>query len=126
MIDHALRFSDETTAQTALPAFYATAWDGSRCIPKQTITTSPAVWDNTDPMHPVLVTPATTLSGFWITIALDSLSQDLVSLPNGALRFAFDRDAQAFVHRAQDLNLALLATAKIEPVFAGVTYPFGG
>lgn len=127
MFDHVCAFSSEDAAKAALPGYNPNGgWNYSIGIFGQTVTTSPAVWDRTDPEHPVLVTPAQTLPGFWLTITLPALSEEIKNLPNNACRFVFDYDAQSFAYTAPDLNAALLQTAKIEPVFAGRTYPFGG
>lgn len=132
MIDHILAFSDEASAKSALPQYVskdengAIHWNASVGIYGQTVTVTPAVWDNTDPRNPVLVTPAVTLPGFWLSLGLKEQSQELIDLPNYALRFTFNRNTGTFGYLAPSLNQALLATAKIEPTFAGVNYPFNG
>lgn len=128
MIDHVLNFATEQAAIAALPAYYVSnAWDQSKTYPNQTVTLIPAVWDNTDPLYPVLITPAVTLPGFWISISLSELDQKLIDLPNYALRFATNRDlsrpgTNKYVYLAPDLNKVQLVTGKIEPVPAGATY----
>lgn len=127
MIDHVCKFADETEALTSLPDFCALAqWDTSRVIPGVSIIIADAVWDNTDPQNPVLVSPEQKLPGFWLAIALPELSSDLTGIPGGACRFAAHRETGAIVYQAADLNVALLASARVSPVFAGSQYNFGG
>lgn len=123
MIDHTLVFASEAAARVALGV---EEFDMSIGIYGQTVTTTPAVWDTTNPLEPVLVTPAVILPGFWLSLGLKEQSQDLINLPNYALRFTYNRETGKFDYKAPNLNLALLATAKIEPTFAGVNYPFNG
>lgn len=118
MIDHVLKFASEPAAQSALPAYHIDgAWDGSRVIAPVSIVTADAVWDGE-----TLVSPRVVLPGFWIAIALDALSPELIALPDHALRFAADREAGGFPYLAADIDGALLSTARVEPVFAGSGY----
>lgn len=126
-IDHVAKFTDEAGAADALPSYRAgDGWDTSRVLAGVSIITADAVWDNTDPQNPVLVSPEQTLPGFWLAIGLPELSQDLIALPGNALRFAANRETGQIIYTAPDLNVALLASARVSPVFAGSQYQFGG
>jgi len=128
LVDHVFAFTSEAQAKEALSTHVnQDNWDTSIGIYGQTVTITPAVWDNTDPMAPVLVTPAVTAPGWWCSIALPTLRY--TQLPQ--LRFAMQRNEDesipsTMIYQAADFNAALFATAKIEPVFTGVTYPFNG
>lgn len=127
MLDHVFNFPDEETAKDALTDYCRDGnWNTSVGIYGQTVTITPAVWDSTDPMAPVLVTPAVTAPGYWCSISLTEYKPEFAEIPNNALRFAFDCDTQTFVYLAPNIDMNLLQTATIEPVFAGHHYPFGG
>lgn len=125
MIDHVFCFTSEETAKAALTDYCREGnWDTSVGIYGQTVTITPAVWDNTDPMAPVLVTPAVTAPGYWCSISLTEYKPEFAEIADTALRFAFDCDTQTFVYTAPNIDMNLLQTATIEPVFAGHAYPF--
>lgn len=132
MLDHVFCFPDEATAKASLPEYVSadgegnSLWNTSVGIYGQTVTITPAVWDHTDPMAPVLVTPAVTAPGYWCSISLTEYKPEFAEIANNALRFAFDCDTQQFVHLAPNIDQNLLQNATIEPVFAGHHYPFGG
>jgi len=123
MIDHVLRFASEAAAQSALPAYHIDgAWDGSRVIAPVSIVTADAVWDGE-----ALVSPEQVLPGWWIVVSLDAVSAELRDLPGGACRFVADGDAASrgepwWVYLAPDLDVDLLSTARVSPVFAGSGY----
>lgn len=126
MMDHMLRFASEDAARAALPAYCADGqWDGSRTIPGVSIITAEAVWDGE-----ALVSPEAVLPGWWIVVSLDAVSAALRDLPGGACRFVADGDAASrgepwWVYLAPDLDVGLLATARVSPVFAGALYQMG-
>jgi len=128
MIDHVLVFASEDAAKTELARFCPNGnWDESVCIPGIELITANEVWDTSDLEHTILVSPKQTLPGWWIAIALSELDADLTAMT--ATRFAASRELAAsgqspFVYMAQDLNVALLVTARISPVFAGSAYRF--
>jgi len=85
MIDHLLTFANETAAHTALKKLgfgsvdeeSNVVWDRSRVDPGVKLILADAVWDNTDPENPVLVTPQQVVPGFHITISLPEASKAL-------------------------------------------------
>ncbi len=141
MIDHLLVFADETAARAALPAYClqgrdgAWRWDGSRVVTGVQIITAEAVWNRSDPdpMKATLATPEQHLPGFWLAIALPDLSPALRDLPGDVCRYISDRDAanagapreQFTLYLSASVDPAILATARVSPVFAGSAYPFG-
>jgi hypothetical protein len=121
MMDHVLRFADEAAAQAALPVYCIDgAWDGSRVIAPVSVVTADAVWEGD-----ALVSPRAVLPGYWLAIALDEVSADLVSLPGDVLRFVAERETGAFAFLAADIDAGLLSTARVDPVFAGSGYWMG-
>lgn len=132
LIDHVFCFTNEAQAKQLLPNHFTTTeqqdyWDTSIGIYNQKVTVQDAVWNNTDPMNPILVSPPVYAPGWWCSIALKELSYTNLS----QLRFAMQRNEDerlpsTLVYQAADFNAALFATAKIEPVFTGVNYPFNG
>jgi len=94
MIDHLLTFANETAAHALLdPLGFGSDdnWDRSRVDPGVKLITADAVWDNSDPENPVLVTPQEVVSGFHVTIALPDASTVLDGLPGPVLRVAENR-----------------------------------
>lgn len=133
MSDHFCVFPDEATAKAALPAYhYANGnWDTSRVLPDLKIITADAVYDNTDPENPVLVTPETILPGWWIAVSdKDGLVASVRDIANNACRVVLDRDKAAIESDRSKLILyisavadpSVLSSAKINPVFAGAPY----
>lgn len=126
MIDHLLVFQSETAAHVALdplgfggadPETAQNFWDGSRVIAGLKVYTPG--------------TPDVVLPGFWVAIGLRTLSEVLRDLPGNACRIIADREAavrgESFLRYVSPaVNPAELATVKVEPLFAGATYPFGG
>jgi hypothetical protein len=130
MFDHICVFPDAATAQSALPTYhYEGAWDGSRVIAPLAIITAEAVWEG-EGMERTLVTPEQVMPGFWLAVALPALSAELRDLPGDVCRLIADRDAAAagqpfFAYVSPPGNPETLATARVAPVFAGSSYPFG-
>lgn len=136
IFDHILKFADEAAASAALPAYGfqdeqgAWHWRGDCTMPNISIITAEAVWDNSDPQNPVLVSPEVTVSGWYIAIALDHVDAGLQGLPNNALRFVSDRDRggtgpQCVVYLAPDIEPSILMGSRVSSVFAGSNYVFG-
>lgn len=131
MLNHFLMFADESSAVAALPAYGsqvdgAWQWDDSRVIPGQRVILARAVWSYADPEQPVLVTPEQAIPGYFLTISLDEIDEELRDLPDNVCRLIGDSKTGALVYTAPDLNPALIASAIIEPVPAGAAYLFGG
>jgi hypothetical protein len=131
--DHFCVFPDETTALAALPAYHYNNgnWDTSRVMPNMRIITADAVWDNSDPLKPVLVTPETVLPGWWIAISDKTGTVNAVKdIPGNACRVILDRDkAQTETDRTKLVlyissaaDPSVLNNARINPVFAGAPY----
>jgi len=136
MMDHLLSFENEAAAQAALPQFGTLDeddvwhWDGARVIAPISIITADAVWDMSDAENPVLQYPEECLPGFWLAIATDELMPTLRDLPDNACRFIASRvlasQSEPFlIYTAPDINMGLLATTRVAPVFAGSQYTFG-
>jgi hypothetical protein len=136
-IDHVLTFADAATAHSVLDplGFGGTNqgvpyWDISRCIPNTAVITANAVWNNSDPLHPVLTTPEVHYPGWHIAIALPSLSAQLTGLAGNVCRFVSDRGKggtgpNCVIYLAPDIDPLLLTGSRISPVFAGSGYIFG-
>lgn len=126
MIDHVLHFDTEAAAQAALPSYWTPAskdspgaWRGDICIPSVSV----YALDVLGGRVPYL--------GWHIVIALPALDPALRDLPGNACRLITDREAavrgEPFVrYAAPDMRPAVLSVARVEPVFAGSSYPFGG
>lgn len=127
MIDHLIRCSTQAEADTLQEQF------GDWCSHHLRIILQDAVWDNSDPENPVLVTPEVTAPGFHVWVSLDAIDESLRDLPNNACRWIADTalsgpDASlesVFVYHAVDITPKALATAKPSPIPAGRNYPFG-
>lgn len=134
IIAHLLHFASEAAAFAALEGLEFTGWQGqtlqivhqngdtktwdqSFVVANQTITTSPAVWDRTDPENPVLVTPAVTEPGFTLSVYLPALSEDL--RPHALV--IYDQDAQSVLQKSIS---APAATATVDPIFSDREFPF--
>lgn len=142
MIDHLMTFATRQAAAQALGGFQDQQ-SGKWRLPAHVllnisgandesvrIILSEAVWDRTDPMKPVLITPEVLASGWHCIVAKDALDPALRDLPDNACRLIADRDAalagQSFIrYIASDLDPALLGTARVEPAPSGANYPFG-
>lgn len=130
MKDHIMRFVSEQDAKVAMPQFvFDGEWDASRVIAPIQIVTAEAEIDDTDPENVIVLVPRETLPGYWLAIALPEVSPDLRGLGGEACRLIADRDLAAagqpfFVYVAPSVDAGLLATARIEPVFAGNAYSF--
>lgn len=140
MIDHLIVFPDRATAAQTLGG---TEHNGVWYLPANVILNiggpndesvrvilQEAVWDRTDPMAPVLVTPEVLASGWHCIVARDALDPMLRDLPDNACRLIADRDAalagQSFIrYTASDFDPALLGTARVEPTPSGANHPFG-
>ncbi len=128
MIDHLLKFTNETAAHIALdplgfggidPDSGSAYWDGSRVLAGQRVILSEAVTDNEGEM----ITPPMLADGHWVTVSTDALDERITALPFGACRIAYDR-AAGTVFTAADLDLDMMRDARVEPTWTGVTYPF--
>lgn len=141
MIDHLIEFASRQAAAEALGGFYDAETErwllpahvilniGGANDESIRVILSEAVWDNTDPMNPVLATPETLAAGWYCIVAKDALDPALRDLPDHACRLIADRQAalagQSFIrYTAADLDPALLGTARVEPTPAGANYPF--
>ena len=127
MRDHILKFDDEAAARTALPDYCsqdqegAWHWSGSVLGPRENFRgiAASAVWDRTDPAHPVLISPEAVLPGFYIGIAtaVAAESDALKALPNDACRVILNRDASrpgawVFLYVSSAVDPADLAPAQ--------------
>jgi hypothetical protein len=88
-----------------------------------------AVYDNTDPESPVLVTPRSVLPGLAVWACSPAPNDALWNLPNGVARLEADRDVHAagepgWLLRARS-SAELIASIAVEPSYAGANYPFG-
>jgi len=130
MIDHLMSFASEATAHTALdPLGYGsggTTWDQSRCIPNLQMVIVEPVWDNTNPLNPILVTPQQNIAGWWILISLPALNNTLKTMVSGgpACKIIYNRDLITQIYNAPVANSTQISQARIAPVFAGSTYTF--
>jgi len=131
VIDHILTYASEAAAHTALdPLGYGsggTTWDTSRVVPGVIPITVQATY-NADG---TIKTPATTLSGFWILIALPALDNTLKTIAGGACRLIVDRSmvgstlTQAKLYSGPAPNTSQLLTSWLNPIFAGSSYVLG-
>lgn len=142
MIDHLMEFESRQVAAQVLGGSYHEE-SGRWLLPANVILNiggandesvrvilSEAVWDRSDPMGPVLVTPEVLASGWYCIVACDAIDPALRDLPDQACRLIADRDAalagQPFIRFvAADMPQELLASARVEPTPAGANYPFG-
>lgn len=143
MFDHILMFADEAAARAALgPLGYGRearqmisadvvwAWDTSRVLPGVEMVLANAVWNHSDPMRPLIVTPKQTLSGYYVAISLAAPDEVLKGLPGAPCRIIASSAAAAaglpfLVYLAPDLNpAALAAIIRVEPTLAGREYDF--
>ena len=99
LIDHLLTFPNENAAFGVLQSLGYTSkdeddnivWDRSRVDPGVKLITADAVWDNSDPENPILVSPQETIAGFHITISLPEADDVLEALPQKFLRVLENR-----------------------------------
>jgi hypothetical protein len=146
MMDHILTFADETSAHAALDPLglggtqlssdgktSTPYWAGGVLASKENFRgiSADAVWDRTDPLHPVLVTPEQVLPGFWVGVATDdqAKSDALKALPGDACRVILNREASrpgnanwSFLYISPAVVPSDLATVHFSPIFAGSTY----
>jgi hypothetical protein len=134
MFDHLLTFETEDAAKAALPSYGSEVdgtwnWNESACLPNVAIVLSDAVWDYSDPESPVEVSPRETFPGWHIVVSLPQRSAELEGLPGNACRLVASRalmgTGEFLVYTAPDLDLGIVSSARIDPVFAGAEYPFG-
>lgn len=126
MIDHLIR-CDTPEAADALVEQYG----ASRAYQPRVILQD-AVWDETDPENPVLVSPEVTASGYHVWIVLDALDETLRDLLDNACRLIGVRskcgpDAtwqDVLLHHASDIGVEVLDSARVDPVPAGTDYPW--
>lgn len=115
MYNHFLKFSNETEAKAALPDFTEEeGWNESLVIPNQKIIIARGTGQD----------PDTTAPGYYLTISLDDVNEDIKALANNACRLIGDAESGAVVYMAPDVNANLMATAIIEPVPMGAKYNF--
>ena len=89
MIDYILSFPNEATAHTTLADWRGSDENGDgfwmpkpKCgIMEITIINQEAIWDNTDPKVLALVTPEIQANGFWMTISMIDIDNDLWAKP---------------------------------------------
>jgi hypothetical protein len=126
IIDHLMRFDTEDAAKAdpVVGAYFSPAdsegsgaWRGDVCIPNVSVYALDG--ENHVPF-----------SGWYVVIALPALSEALRDIPGNACRLIADRDAADRGERfmryvAADLSPGDLASAHVEPLFAGSGYPFG-
>lgn len=113
-----------------IPLGYATeeGLDSSRAMWVELVIQE-AVWDNTDPEAPVLVSPRQVIPGVAVWISAGSVDDTLWDLPDGVARLQADREK----HTAGDpdwlirhrVEPSVMATVSVVPSFAGTDYPFG-
>jgi hypothetical protein len=125
IFDHLLRFDNENSAKAVIGKYYASSdsdyeggWRGDVTIPDVSVYVEAA--DGT----------RTPVPGWFLVIALPTISFELRDLPNAACRLIADREAAAagkvfLRYLAPDIDSAILSVAHIEPTFAGSAYPFG-
>jgi hypothetical protein len=127
MMNHFMKFPDETTAKAALGGYLIrSAWDLSRVVPGQRVVLARAEWDDGDPENPIQISPPLHMPGWYVTVSLPEVDVTLRELPDNACRLIGDSDTGELVYTAPDLDMGLLTTAIIEPVPAGARYSFGG
>lgn len=139
MIDHLFSFADEAAAQAALSSYWIPAsedgpgtWRGDVCIPGVSVYAITGTEALTDPetgqsYDREIREP---YPGWYIVVALPAIHSVLRDLPDAACRLIADRDAanrgENFIrYVAADMDPAVLSVAKVEPIFAGSSYPFG-
>lgn len=128
MIDHLIRCDSQEAADALVEQYGASRAYQPRVILQD------AVWDYSDPDNPVIVSPEVTASGHHVWIVLDALDDTLRDLPDNACRLIGDRamcgpDAtwqDALLFHARDISADVLNTARVDPVPAGMDYPWGG
>ena len=109
MIDHVLMFATEAEATQVLPEKY---FNDSTTIKNLTVSLGEFVFP-----------------GYFMAVALDAPDDFLIKLPNEACRIVSDREAAKFgenffLYVAPSVDLNLLSTAVISPVYFGSEYPF--
>lgn len=137
MYDHILKFSDEFAALVALEPLGFTRttqagieWDTSRVLPGVALVTADAVWDYEADPYPVVTTPRAVLPGYFVVIALDTVSEELKEVSGSACRLIADAEAASddeefIVWMAPNADLGALATVlRVEPTLAGRKYDF--
>ncbi len=126
MIDHLIRCATPDDADV-LEADY-----GSWCAFQTHVVLIDAVWDNSDPEDPVMLTPEVTASGYHVWIALDALSETLRDLPDNACRLIGDNSLSGpdatwhdvLLYHAPDISDEVLDTAMCDRVPFGSDYPW--
>lgn len=71
-----------------------------------------------------MLAPAVYAEGFHLWIGLPEIDVALRDLPGNACRLVADREVAAVIHMAPDTSPEMLASAWIEPVSSGSSYPF--
>ena len=115
--DHVLMFASEDEAKATLVDYVVDGeWVGS-VIPNLSVTI------------PTGEDTSITIPGFFINIAKHDVDQSLIDLPNETCRLVSDREAASnnenfFIYVVPSLDLKLLSTGVVSPVFMGSEYPF--
>lgn len=126
MYNHFMMFVDEKTAQAALHKYVdADGWDMSIVIPNQRVILRRAVWDDADRTSIKLISPEVVIPGYFVTVTLPEINDELKKLPDNACRLIGVASTGDVVYWAPDMNMELIASAIIEPVPFGSTYKFG-
>jgi len=68
--------------------------------------------------------------GYYVNVALEEPSKELMELPNEACRIVADREADSegsnfFVYLNPNVDVQLLTKCRVSPYFSGSEYPFG-
>lgn len=146
MIDHLLLFPSRAAAGAALAPLGLTTEQDSTwtfaaniCLniggpndESMRVGLSRAVWDYSDPEHPVETTPEALLPGWYCLVATNALDTSIRDLPDNVCRLIADRErsgtepADYLLYTAPDLTPeTLAAVAFVEPTYAGSRHPFG-
>jgi len=139
MFDYLLKFTDEAAAFAALAttewvgqdengnAIWATNRPGSGIWPITPVLAD-AVYDNTDPQNPVLVTAQVNSPNFWLLLMVPERDMGLYDLPGGMHetdRSLADIPGEIFLLRTRLTLAEMNSIVRLEPVPAGSNYPFG-
>lgn len=118
MFDHVLRFDSEEEAIEFIPEYRSDGgWNESITLPNQKV----YIVEDENREY---------FSGWFITIMLTEVSENLKYFPNNVCRLIANREAAIegkpfIVYVASDMTPEVLSFAKIEPVAMGSNYPFG-
>lgn len=130
MIDYTLSFPDAATREVYYPTPEGSppSWYvGNRAVMPVRVVRADALYDEADPDDPVLVTPEDVAPGAWLVIRCQEPDAMLAAHP--ALVIVTDSERAAvgdpfILFKAASVTWEALQ-ARIEPVWAGDSYPFG-